>query len=241
MFVCGAVCAHANPVEFEFLAGNDGNWQNGYPYYIEEVGGDNTVIMAMCDDYAHGGMPGDKWMANITNLGTGNITLTRFNIASAATDLYPLNLYDAAGWLLLETEQEPMERWLPINQAIWNIFDSQAPCDKTCEDWESVAFGAIKSLPQSYYGPCIYRHPGSIRTIRMTKTFKNLCTSASLFRPRQPIGQSPSQWQFPVAIIVFRGDSAVDNGRGCSKRPFKCRNCRNWMTRNVSRGGENRF
>ena len=151
VFVCGAVCAHANPVEFEFLAWNDGNWQNGYPYYIEEVGGDNTVIMAMCDDYAHSGMPGDKWMANITNLGTGNITLTRFNIASAATDLYPLNLYDAAGWLLLETEQEPMERWLPINQAIWNIFDSQAPCDKTCEDWESVAFGAIKSLPQSYY------------------------------------------------------------------------------------------
>jgi hypothetical protein len=69
VFVCGSVYAFADPTEFTFIGWNDGNWQNGYPYYIEASNGSPTILNVMCDDYAHGGMPGDQWDANITDLG----------------------------------------------------------------------------------------------------------------------------------------------------------------------------
>ena len=53
----------------------------------------------MCDDWVHGGAPGDTWQANYTNLGTGNLSLLRFNQLPGA-----LTLYDEVGWLLLQTE-----------------------------------------------------------------------------------------------------------------------------------------
>jgi hypothetical protein len=149
--LCGAVYAYAGPVEFEFLAWNNGMWQNGYPYVIEEIGGDNAAIDVMCDDYVHGGQPGDTWFANITDLGSGNISLTRFNTTPGLTALYPLMLYDEAGWILLETEDEQMSQWREMNNAVWNIFDPSAPCDMTCQAWISAAQHAVPLLPQSYY------------------------------------------------------------------------------------------
>jgi hypothetical protein len=149
--LCGAVYAYAGPVEFEFLSWNDGNWQNGYPYQIQEIGGTGAIINVMCDDYIHGGQPGDMWDANITNLGTGNISLTRFNTTPGLNALYPLMLYDEAGWILLETEQEQRSQWKDMNYAVWTIFDPSAPCDSACLNWISAAQGAVKLLPQSYY------------------------------------------------------------------------------------------
>lgn len=138
--LCGAVYAYAGPVEFEFLAWNDGQWQNGYPYQIEEVNGPNGITMAaMCDDYVHGGQPGDEWEANITNLGTGNLSLTRFNNIPGTTALYPLQLYDEAGWLLLETQVEQSSQWQQMNYAVWNIFDPAAPCNSQCQSWLQAA------------------------------------------------------------------------------------------------------
>jgi hypothetical protein len=137
--LCGAMYAYAGPVEFTFLAWNDGNWQNGYPYAIQEVGGSGAVIDAMCDDYIHGGEPGDMWEANITNLGTGNISLTRFNTTPGLTALYPLMLYDEAGWLLLETQDVQSSEWKQMNYAVWNIFDPSAPCNSDCESWLQAA------------------------------------------------------------------------------------------------------
>jgi hypothetical protein len=143
----GAICAFASssdsgPVEFTFVAWNDGQWQNGYPYAIEPTNGPSGAILAvMCDDYFHGGGPGDMWMANITQLGSGNISLARFNnIVSGPTALSPLKLYDEAGWLLLQTQVEPTNQWLAINYAVWYIFDpSQTPCNGPCEYWLSNA------------------------------------------------------------------------------------------------------
>jgi len=149
--LCGAAYAYAGPVEFEFLAWNNGNWQNGYPYQIEEMGGSDAVIDAMCDDYVHGGQPGDMWEANITNLGTGDIQLTRFvNTPEDDADV-TLMLYNEAGWILLETEDEQSSQWKEMNYAVWTIFDPSAPCDSTCQSWITAAQGAVKLLPQSYY------------------------------------------------------------------------------------------
>jgi len=137
--VFAAVCAQADPVEFTFLAWNDGNWQNGYPYFVQEIGGPIAALAVMCDDYIHGGEPGDMWDANITNLGPGNITLTRFNNVAGPFALYPLMLYNEAGWLLLQTQDNPMSEWLAINTAAWTIFDPAAPCNSECQVWLAAA------------------------------------------------------------------------------------------------------
>ncbi|MGD0929228.1 MAG: PEP-CTERM sorting domain-containing protein [Candidatus Korobacteraceae bacterium] len=151
VFVCGSVYAFADPTEFTFIGWNDGNWQNGYPYYIEASNGSPTILNVMCDDYAHGGMPGDQWEANITDLGTGNIQLTRFNTTPGENALYPLKLYDESGWLLLQTLVEPTSQWVFMNSAVWNIFDPSAPCNTNCEAWISAAMNGVKGLPQNYF------------------------------------------------------------------------------------------
>jgi hypothetical protein len=149
--LCGGVYAYAGPVEFTFLNWNDGNWQNGYPYQIVETGSPVAVLNVMCDDYVHGGAPGDKWDANITDLGTGNISLTRFNTTPGVNALYPLMLYDEAGWLLLKTEDTQKSDWKEMNYAVWNIFDPSAPCDSACQGWIASAKMGIVGLPQSHF------------------------------------------------------------------------------------------
>jgi PEP-CTERM motif len=156
VLVCGTVCAYAGitnsgPVEFTFINWSGGNWENGYPYYISPTDNPNQVIAVMCDDYAHGGQPGDEWMANITDLGTGNISLTRFNNLVGAFALYPLMLYNEAGWILTQTLVEPTSAWQQMNYAVWTIFDPSAPCDSTCQAWIAAAETNIKGLPQSYF------------------------------------------------------------------------------------------
>jgi len=152
----GAICAFASssdsgPVEFTFVSFYQGQWQNGYPYVIEPTNGPAGAILAvMCDDYFHGGGPGDMWMANITQLGSDNLSLARFNTIGGPTALSPLMLYDEAGWLLLETQVEPTNQWQAINYAVWYIFDpSQTPCDGPCQVWLSAAKQASM---HDYYG-----------------------------------------------------------------------------------------
>lgn len=102
---------------------NQGLWQVGYPYAITVNG---NAMNAMCDDWVHGGEPGDQWQANFTNLGTANLSLLRFNQMPAA-----LTLYDEAGWLLLQTEVTPPAQWRDINYAIWHIFNPNTPLPGT--------------------------------------------------------------------------------------------------------------
>jgi len=146
LLIGGAICAYASssdsgPVEFTFVAWNNGQWQNGYPYVIEPTNSPSGAILAvMCDDYFHGGDPGDMWMANITQLGSDNISLARFNMTSGPTALSPLKLYDEAGYLLLQTQVEPTNQWQAINYAVWYIFDpSQTPCNGPCQMYLSEA------------------------------------------------------------------------------------------------------
>ena len=126
--LCAAVCAYADPVDVSLLAFNGGRWQWGYPYYADVQGVGNTYVM--CDDYEHGGAPGESWLANGTNLGSGNLSLVRFNNLPNS-----LTLYDEAGWLLLETQTTPRSAWRDMNIAVWHIFDSQAPLTPFASWW----------------------------------------------------------------------------------------------------------
>jgi len=94
-------------------------WVTGYPYSLTLNGG--SPFPAMCDDYNHdgipdhNGIPGDTWQANLTNLGTGDVTNLRF--AS-----FGLRAYQQVGWLLLQSKVEPPSHWAAINYAAWYIF-----------------------------------------------------------------------------------------------------------------------
>ena len=144
VLMCGAVYAFAGPTEFTFLGWNGGDWQNGYPYYIQPSDNPASVIAVMCDDYVHGGEPGDQWEANITDLGSDNIMMTRFNTISGPNALYALLLYDEAGWILLQTPQTPSTQWLDMNEAVWTIFDSSATCGSDCRAWIASAQEAAR-------------------------------------------------------------------------------------------------
>jgi PEP-CTERM motif len=127
------VAAYANPVEVDFIRFNgSGQWQNGYPYWVIIQGMGFEPVM--CDDYVHGGDPDFEWLANETNLGTQNLSLTRFGDLNNA-----LTLYDEGGWLLLQTRTQGLNQWPEINAATWNLFDPSAPCDGGCQFWLAAA------------------------------------------------------------------------------------------------------
>jgi hypothetical protein len=124
---------YTNPVTMTFLGFGGGGWQAGYPYYAQIQGQPGTIAV-MCDDYAHGGMAGEMWQANIANLGTQGIALARFNLLPDA-----LTLYKEAGWILLQTPTTPPAQYSDMNYAVWHIFDSAAPLDPGAMFWLDAA------------------------------------------------------------------------------------------------------
>jgi len=136
-----AAFAYAGSVEVQLLGFQSGGWQEGYPYSISVNGG--PAFNAMCDDYAHGGFVGDKWMANFTDLGTNDLTNLRFNQLNGA-----LTLYDEAGWILLQTLTIPKNQWTDMNIAVWYIFDPNTPLDQGAQNWLNLAMQeADKGFP----------------------------------------------------------------------------------------------
>ncbi len=125
----------SNPVQVEFISFNGGQWQNGYPYTLGILGVPG-LVPAMCDDYVHGGEPGDIWEANITNLGSNNLSLTRFGFEDSALGLFR---YREAAWILLQTPTTPPSEYADMNYAVWHIFDRAAPLDPGAQDWLNAA------------------------------------------------------------------------------------------------------
>src|ERR1017187_1629728 len=56
--------AYAGPASVTLVGFSAGGWQSGYPYFATVDGG--PVIDVMCDDWFHGGLPGQTWQANYT-------------------------------------------------------------------------------------------------------------------------------------------------------------------------------
>jgi hypothetical protein len=111
------VPASASPVPIQFV-GLGGASQNGvytYPYYLTINHGPWTVMM--CDDFYDRVGLGDSWQGNITQLSSGDMSLTRFG---------NLTEYEEAAYLLLQTEVTDPSEWGNINWAIWDIFDPSA-------------------------------------------------------------------------------------------------------------------
>ena len=103
-----------DPVEVRFadLGGQNQNGEYTYPYYLTINNGPETAMI--CDDYLHTSNVGDTWQANLTNLGVGDLSKTRFN---------NLTEYQEAGFLLMQINHGNQNEWGNINFAIWKIFD----------------------------------------------------------------------------------------------------------------------
>jgi hypothetical protein len=123
-----SVLCSAAPVPIVFTSFLNNTWQLGYPYTANVHGVPGVAVM--CDDWVHGGAPGQSWQSNFTDLGTGNLSLLRFNQLPDAPTLY----YEA-GWLLLQTQVTPSTNWTDINYAVWHIFDSNAPLQGNSAAW----------------------------------------------------------------------------------------------------------
>jgi hypothetical protein len=124
--------AFAGSFSITLLGFQSGGWQEGYPYYGNVNSG--PVIDLMCDDYAHGGSPGQNWPANFTNLGDQTLAQLRFNQLPGA-----LTLYDEAGWILLQTQVTPRDQWTDMNTAVWYLFYSNTPLDQGAKNWLAMA------------------------------------------------------------------------------------------------------
>lgn len=115
LFVIGATtAAFADQAEVNF-AGLGGQSQNGeytYPYYLTINNG--PQIPMICDDFLHSSNVGDTWLANLTNLGGGDMSNTRFGNLTA---------YQEAGFLLMQINGSDQNEWGNINFAVWKIFD----------------------------------------------------------------------------------------------------------------------
>jgi PEP-CTERM motif len=139
-----AACAYAdpipglnstNPISVTLISFPGGLWQNGYPYTLGMTGVTNPID-AMCDDYLHGGSIGESWQANVTNLGSNDMTLTRF---AAQQNALGLALYREAGWILLQTQVTPSNLWMDMNYAVWHIFDPALPVGQGAQFWLDAA------------------------------------------------------------------------------------------------------
>ena len=141
---CAAVCAYASPIPGPDLhqprERDPAQLQRRslaerlplHPRYLTGYGPDP----AMCDDYMHGGSTGDIWEANITNLGTNNLTLTRFGFEEAALGLVS---YREAAWILLQTPVAPTSQYAGHELCGVAHLRSDAPLDAGAREWLDVA------------------------------------------------------------------------------------------------------
>lgn len=87
---------------------------------------------AMCDDYWHGGAPGDIWKANITLLRSDDLNLVRFPQVG-------ITGYKEGAWLMKQFAVTDQSQWPAINFAVWAVFSNNVPLDPLAESWLDAA------------------------------------------------------------------------------------------------------
>ena len=109
---------HAQPVRFKFTDAGAG--YNAFGVYIGTYGGTRGYgganpyqVGLNCVDYFHEVMFGQEWDANISNLGSGDVSLTR-NPGS-------LSLYREAAWLISNYSTSNVQA---TQATLWNLFQN---------------------------------------------------------------------------------------------------------------------
>lgn len=109
--------AVAGPVTMSFtdVGGQNQNGEYTYPYYLSVNGGRSTPMM--CDDFYDRVSFGESWQATVTQLTSGDLSMTKFN---------NLTEYEEAAYLMMQMNNTDPSQWAYINWAVWNIFDPNA-------------------------------------------------------------------------------------------------------------------
>jgi hypothetical protein len=122
-----AQAAAAQTQTFRFLSGGT---VTAYGYYVgpyQGATGDNFTkrITLNCVDFFHHISLGQVWNANITNLGVGDLSNTRFGamFANAAT------LYRQAAYLTTQYAGKTNAQIAQIQATIWRLFDNNPTVD----------------------------------------------------------------------------------------------------------------
>ena len=99
-------------------------------------------LFLYCVDVAHTSVPGEMWMANLTDLGTGIGIGTNTRSAD-------LTRYRQAAWLTTQYALHP-EATADIQATIWNLFGSLAGVAPSSDFWFTQAAANYASL--DYHG-----------------------------------------------------------------------------------------
>jgi hypothetical protein len=112
---------HAQSVHFKFTDAGAG--ANAFGVYIGTYGGTRDFggvlpqhVGLNCIDYFHEVMFGQEWDANISNLGTGDVSLTRHAGS--------LDLYREAAWLISNYNASNVQA---TQATLWNLFQTPGP------------------------------------------------------------------------------------------------------------------
>jgi len=140
-----AVAASCTPVPTVYvqLLSFNGPYVNGiptFPYQIQFAAA--FPLRAECDDYYHGGAPGDRWWAYLDNLAAPNLSYMRFG----GQGLVP---YQEAAWILLQTYANPASQWPDMNFAVWNIFNPNVPITANAQRWIDLAAANYQGVDYS--------------------------------------------------------------------------------------------
>lgn len=146
-----ACAAHADTAQMVFTGPNPAGVNDG-TYYVSPYFGtmNGTTVTLFCDDVLHEVYSGEKWTANVTNLGTAISTVngfanTRFGSGISATNA--TILYEEVAWLVTQFTPTDQNQWVSIQHAIWDLTDPGASYTDTGKwlTWaeESQNYGSI--------------------------------------------------------------------------------------------------
>jgi len=132
LLAAAAAQLSAGPVNVTFNSANGETDSSGYaisPYNITISG---TSTTAYCDDFANDDSIGETWTANLTNLGSGDLSNTRYGgisqtlaTANGSANYDGRQLYEMAAWLTLQYGSNAINNGV-IQDTIWDLFNPNA-------------------------------------------------------------------------------------------------------------------
>jgi hypothetical protein len=125
-----ACAAHADTAQMVFTGPNSAGINDG-TYYVSPYSGtmNGVTVTLFCDDVLHEVYSGEKWTANVTNLGTAISTLNGFANTRFGSGISAANatiLYEEVAWLVTQFTPTDQNQWVNIQHALWDLTDPGA-------------------------------------------------------------------------------------------------------------------
>jgi len=162
MLAVPAALADQTPVTMTFVGVNGINDGAYYvsPYYgTMTTNGQTTAVTLFCVDFNNEVTWNQSWQANVTPLGSNDLSNTRFGNPAdvallSATDPYlstftPGQLYVQAAWLSTQFDQYLLtnpSQVVALQYAIWDLFAPNGPTNAAAQAWINQAqqnYGSI--------------------------------------------------------------------------------------------------